>query len=228
MLQHPDCLWSPRSRSMSTRSSRRFAPSPTPAKRPRHAVRATRGSTPSTASAANPFSPSAEVDWRGLKKDQVVFVAEGHDTTARLVFGSTRGYSWTGGDSVKVLTVEEDRVTVRPLGTSGNSASIGILFDPRPASSPAASPLEPPPASAAAAASPGEEEDEWDTGRKRGRDPDVQAKHVYKLYIKHRCNVDVTIEAPSGVHVAHPWMETTPSLAVPRCAATGAATDPVE
>ena len=127
-----------------------------------------------------------------------------------------------------MLTVEEDRVTVRPLGTSGNSASIGILFDPRPASSPAASPLEPPPASAAAAASPGEEEDEWDTGRKRGRDPDVQAKHVYKLYIQHRCNVDVTIEAPSGVHVAHPWMETTPSLAVPRCASTGAATDPVE
>ena len=106
-----------------------------------------------------------------------------------------------------MLTVEEDRVTVRPLGTSGNSASIGILFDPRPASSPAASPLEPPPASAAAAASPGEEEDEWDTGRKRGRDPDVQAKHVYKLYIKHRCHVDVTIEAPSGVHVelTHGW-----------------------
>lgn len=140
-----------------------------------------RGSTASTVSADNPLSPSSEGEWRSLTKDQVVFVAEGHDTTTRLVFGSgSRLNRWTSGESVRVVAVEEDRVTVRPVGGSQKATPIGILF---------ISPLGSPPAAAeaaaegAAAASSTRAEDGRETGGSAATTQKIKPTCTTSIYI---------------------------------------------
>jgi hypothetical protein len=125
------------------------------------------------------MSPSSPEEWRSCSPGDVVQVKLLRADEWLVFSKKSKLKQWTGDDLVRVVSIADDMVSVRPCTAHARAAPIGIRFSPRSAQSPAASEAAAPPAPA-------------NVGNKDDSEIEMEPK-VYNFAINHRCNLDVII-----------------------------------